>query len=97
MIGHKYNLKEFLLDLKAEGIKYTTTEFCQGRVTRWGVAWTYQNCDLSKLGWYIFIISVYSFSYLCKRQGFGLEGKNYMQRIIEHGICMYHIHRTIFN
>ncbi|XP_047504151.1 RNA N6-adenosine-methyltransferase mettl16 isoform X2 [Pieris napi] len=50
MIGHKYNLKEFLLDLKAEGIKCTTTEFCQGRVTRWGVAWSYHNsCDLSKL------------------------------------------------
>ncbi|XP_045517927.1 U6 small nuclear RNA (adenine-(43)-N(6))-methyltransferase isoform X1 [Pieris brassicae] len=50
MIGHKYNLKEFLLDLKAEGIKCTTTEFCQGRVTRWGVAWSFHNsCDLSKL------------------------------------------------
>ncbi|CAF4934302.1 unnamed protein product [Pieris macdunnoughi] len=50
MIGHKYNLKEFLLDLKAEGIKCTTTEFCQGRVTRWGVAWSYHNsCDLLKL------------------------------------------------
>lgn len=53
MIGHKYNLKELLLDIKAEGIKHTTTEFCQGRVTRWGVAWTYQNYDFSKLGLYI--------------------------------------------
>ncbi|XP_045497856.1 U6 small nuclear RNA (adenine-(43)-N(6))-methyltransferase [Colias croceus] len=49
MIGHKYNLKELLLDLKAEGIKHTSTEFCQGRVTRWGIAWTYQDYDLFKL------------------------------------------------
>ncbi|XP_013145089.1 PREDICTED: methyltransferase-like protein 16 [Papilio polytes] len=49
MIGHKYNMKELLLDLKAEGIKHTTTEFCQGRVTRWGIAWTYQDYDLYNL------------------------------------------------
>ncbi|XP_050680059.1 RNA N6-adenosine-methyltransferase METTL16 isoform X2 [Leptidea sinapis] len=49
MLGQKYSLKVLLLDLKAEGIKHTSTEFCQGRVTRWGLAWTYQNYDLSKL------------------------------------------------
>ncbi|XP_068633543.1 U6 small nuclear RNA (adenine-(43)-N(6))-methyltransferase [Battus philenor] len=49
MIGHKYNMKELVLDLKAKGIKYTTTEFCQGRVTRWGLAWTYQEYDLHSL------------------------------------------------
>lgn len=49
MVGHKYNLKELTIDLKADGIKYTTTEFCQGRVTRWGLAWTYQDYDFSKI------------------------------------------------
>ncbi|CAK1551139.1 unnamed protein product [Leptosia nina] len=49
MVGHKYNLKEIVMDLKAEGIMHCTTEFCQGRVTRWGVAWTYQNYDFTKL------------------------------------------------
>ncbi|KAI5637238.1 U6 small nuclear RNA (adenine-(43)-N(6))-methyltransferase [Phthorimaea operculella] len=49
MVGHKFNLKELAMDLKAEGIRHTTTEFCQGRVTRWGLAWTYQDYDLDKL------------------------------------------------
>ncbi|XP_061383729.1 U6 small nuclear RNA (adenine-(43)-N(6))-methyltransferase [Danaus plexippus] len=49
MVGHKHNLKELVLDLKAEAIKYTITEFCQGRVTRWGLAWTYQDYELSKI------------------------------------------------
>ncbi|XP_050351208.1 U6 small nuclear RNA (adenine-(43)-N(6))-methyltransferase isoform X2 [Nymphalis io] len=49
MVGHKYNLKELILDLKAESIEHTTTEFCQGRVTRWGLAWTYKDYHLSKL------------------------------------------------
>ncbi|XP_072949317.1 U6 small nuclear RNA (adenine-(43)-N(6))-methyltransferase [Epargyreus clarus] len=49
MVGHKYNLKELVLDLQAEGIKYTTTEFCQGRITRWGLAWTYQDWDIGVL------------------------------------------------
>lgn len=50
MIGHKYNMKELVLDLKGENIKYTTTEFCQGRVTRWGLAWTYHEYDIFNLG-----------------------------------------------
>lgn len=50
MVGHKYNLAELLQDLKADGIKHTHTEFCQGRVTRWGLAWTYQDYDLNHLG-----------------------------------------------
>lgn len=50
MVGHKYNLKELVLDLKAEDIEHTTTEFCQGRVTRWGLAWTYEDVKLSELG-----------------------------------------------
>ncbi|KAJ2949159.1 hypothetical protein O0L34_g6100 [Tuta absoluta] len=49
MVGHKFNLKELAMDLQAESITHTTTEFCQGRVTRWGLAWTYQNHDLDKL------------------------------------------------
>ncbi|CAH0751515.1 unnamed protein product [Diatraea saccharalis] len=49
MIGHKYNLKELLQDLTAERIRFTHTEFCQGRVTRWGLAWTYQDYDIYKL------------------------------------------------
>ncbi|XP_041979641.1 U6 small nuclear RNA (adenine-(43)-N(6))-methyltransferase [Aricia agestis] len=49
MVGHKYNLKELIIDLKAEGIKHATTEFCQGRITRWGLAWTFQDYDFSKI------------------------------------------------
>ncbi|KAG7308577.1 hypothetical protein JYU34_005793 [Plutella xylostella] len=49
MVGHKYNLKELLQDFKADGISHTHTEFCQGRVTRWGLAWTYEDHDLYKL------------------------------------------------
>ncbi|XP_059052154.1 U6 small nuclear RNA (adenine-(43)-N(6))-methyltransferase isoform X2 [Achroia grisella] len=49
MIGHKYNLKELLQDLKSEGITHTYTEFCQGRVTRWGLAWTYEDFNIFKL------------------------------------------------
>lgn len=50
MIGHKYVLKELIQDLKNDGIRHTYTEFCQGRVTRWGLAWTYQDYDIHKLG-----------------------------------------------
>lgn len=56
MVGHKYNLKELLNDLASEGIKHTHTEFCQGRVTRWGLAWTYQDHDIYKLGMYIYCV-----------------------------------------
>ncbi|XP_013196987.2 U6 small nuclear RNA (adenine-(43)-N(6))-methyltransferase [Amyelois transitella] len=49
MVGHKYNLKELVEYLKSEGIKNTHTEFCQGRVTRWGLAWTYQDYDIYTL------------------------------------------------
>ncbi|XP_046966198.1 U6 small nuclear RNA (adenine-(43)-N(6))-methyltransferase [Vanessa cardui] len=49
MVGHKYNLKELTLDLKAENIQHTTTEFCQGRVTRWGLAWTYKDYHFTNL------------------------------------------------
>ncbi|KAI8436862.1 hypothetical protein MSG28_010314 [Choristoneura fumiferana] len=49
MVGHKFNLEELLEDLKAEGLKHTNSEFCQGRVTRWGLAWTYQDYEIYKL------------------------------------------------
>lgn len=49
MVGHKSTLLELIEDLKTIGIKYTHTEFCQGRVTRWGLAWTYQDNDIYKL------------------------------------------------
>ncbi|XP_022837995.1 U6 small nuclear RNA (adenine-(43)-N(6))-methyltransferase isoform X2 [Spodoptera litura] len=49
MVGHKYNLSVLLQDLKSEGIRHTHAEFCQGRVTRWGLAWTYQQYDLYEL------------------------------------------------
>lgn len=50
MVGHKFSMEELAQDLEADRVNYTTTEFCQGRVTRWGVAWTYNDYDLSVLG-----------------------------------------------
>ncbi|KAG6452831.1 hypothetical protein O3G_MSEX007772 [Manduca sexta] len=49
MVGHKYNLAELIQDLKADKIIYTHTEFCQGRVTRWGLAWTFQDYNIHEL------------------------------------------------
>ncbi|XP_049873217.1 U6 small nuclear RNA (adenine-(43)-N(6))-methyltransferase [Pectinophora gossypiella] len=49
MIGHKYNLRELMQDLTADNIQHTSTEFCQGRVTRWGLAWTFKDLNISKL------------------------------------------------
>ncbi|CAH0585647.1 unnamed protein product [Chrysodeixis includens] len=49
MIGHKYNLNVLIQDLKCEGMGFTHTEFCQGRVTRWAIAWTYKDYDLYNL------------------------------------------------
>ncbi|KAJ8722138.1 hypothetical protein PYW08_004540 [Mythimna loreyi] len=49
MVGHKYNLNVLIQVLKSEHIKHTHTEFCQGRVTRWGLAWTFKDYDLYNL------------------------------------------------
>nr|XP_004932187.1 U6 small nuclear RNA (adenine-(43)-N(6))-methyltransferase isoform X2 [Bombyx mori] len=49
MIGHKFNLAQLIDDLKSDNINYTHTEFCQGRVTRWGLAWTFHDYDLLQL------------------------------------------------
>lgn len=44
MFGHKSSLSAVETKLKTGGIwNYTTTEFCQGRTTRWGIAWTFSN------------------------------------------------------
>lgn len=61
MIGHKFNLEELLEDLKAEGLKHTKSEFCQGRVTRWGLAWTYENYDIYKLGNFLIKVKILVF------------------------------------
>ncbi|XP_075977836.1 U6 small nuclear RNA (adenine-(43)-N(6))-methyltransferase isoform X2 [Anticarsia gemmatalis] len=49
MVGHKYNLNVLIQDLKSENITHTHTEFCQGRVTRWGLAWTFKEYDIYEL------------------------------------------------
>ncbi|XP_058831124.1 U6 small nuclear RNA (adenine-(43)-N(6))-methyltransferase [Topomyia yanbarensis] len=42
MIGHKRNFEEILRILKGHCItNVTTTRFCQGNTTRWGVAWSF--------------------------------------------------------
>lgn len=44
MVGHKSNLnkvKELVKMVKP--VKMRTTEFCQGRTTRWGIAWTFSD------------------------------------------------------
>lgn len=42
MFGCKKNFKSFTDELKERGLKnYSTTEFVQGKTTRWGVAWSF--------------------------------------------------------
>mgnify|MGYP002803873290 CR=1 FL=1 len=42
MLGKKSSLTSVMAKLKENGISnMVTTEFCQGRTTRWGVAWTF--------------------------------------------------------
>lgn len=42
MLGHKTSVNHILDELKAHDIcNFITSEFCQGRTTRWGVAWTH--------------------------------------------------------
>nr|SVE83602.1 EOG090X04JL [Daphnia pulex] len=44
MLGHKSSLAPIILLLKEAGASsWSETEFCQGRTTRWGLAWTF--CD----------------------------------------------------
>lgn len=55
MLGCKKNVQKLLDEIKSRNIKsYTTTEFVQGKTTRWGVAWSFKHNlttfrDLSKL------------------------------------------------
>ncbi|XP_013083167.2 RNA N6-adenosine-methyltransferase mettl16-like [Biomphalaria glabrata] len=42
MVGKKSSLQHLKEDLKHHKVaKYSTTEFCQGKTMRWGIAWTY--------------------------------------------------------
>lgn len=42
MVGIKSNLKTLISKLKStSATSITQTSFCQGRTTRWGLAWTY--------------------------------------------------------
>jgi methyltransferase len=42
MVGHKSSLNTLKSELKKVGVASSTqTEFCQGRTTRWGLAWTF--------------------------------------------------------
>lgn len=50
MIGRKINLKLLEADLrKANVINIRTTEFFQGKTTRWAIAWTFSQDGLSDL------------------------------------------------
>lgn len=50
MLGHKSSVATISEYLKGKGIlNFTSTEFCQGNTTRWGVAWSLKaGFDLSK-------------------------------------------------
>lgn len=51
LLGHKSSLAAVKQLLKSEGAaSLSTTEFCQGRTMRWGVAWTFQqNINLTSV------------------------------------------------
>ncbi|KAL3268747.1 hypothetical protein HHI36_007849 [Cryptolaemus montrouzieri] len=50
MIGHKSSLNQLKALLReVEVCSFKQTEFCQGRTTRWGLAWTYLDIDLRKI------------------------------------------------
>jgi hypothetical protein len=42
MLGRKQSLRELLAKLRQAGVhNVRSTEFCQGKTTRWGVAWSF--------------------------------------------------------
>ncbi|KAF0696669.1 Aste57867_12587 [Aphanomyces stellatus] len=48
LIGRKASLRPLLASLRAHGISNTrTTEFLQGRTTRWGIAWSFTDDGLA--------------------------------------------------
>lgn len=43
MLGHKTSFQHILNELKANEIcNFCSAEFCQGKTTRWGIAWTFR-------------------------------------------------------
>lgn len=50
MIGHKSSLPPLKKQLRDVGVvSFKQTEFCQGHTTRWGLAWTFIDIDLTKI------------------------------------------------
>ncbi|XP_022665153.1 U6 small nuclear RNA (adenine-(43)-N(6))-methyltransferase-like isoform X2 [Varroa destructor] len=41
MLGKKKDLKQMTKFLQDRNVQYTTTEFCQGKTMRWGLAWSH--------------------------------------------------------
>lgn len=50
MVGQKSDLPALKKLLRDAGVhSFKEAEFCQGNTTRWGLAWTYIDCDLRKM------------------------------------------------
>lgn len=49
MLGKKRSAKEVLAELNQQNIRCTSTEFCQGKTMRWGVAWTFFDISFSQV------------------------------------------------
>ncbi|XP_029826173.2 U6 small nuclear RNA (adenine-(43)-N(6))-methyltransferase [Ixodes scapularis] len=47
MLGKKSSVKQVMAELNEQGVNCTSTEFCQGKTMRWGVAWTFSDADLA--------------------------------------------------
>ncbi|XP_066244910.1 U6 small nuclear RNA (adenine-(43)-N(6))-methyltransferase [Euwallacea similis] len=49
MVGQKSHLPALKKSLRQAGVgSFKETEFCQGNTTRWGLAWTFLECNLQK-------------------------------------------------
>ncbi|CAN7984870.1 unnamed protein product [Ixodes hexagonus] len=49
MLGKKSSVKQVMAELNEQGVNCTSTEFCQGKTMRWGVAWTFLDADLASV------------------------------------------------
>ncbi len=50
MLGRKVDMKGLISDLRKNGVvNIRTTEFNQGKTTRWGLAWSYSSDGLEEL------------------------------------------------
>ncbi|EFA12179.1 U6 small nuclear RNA (adenine-(43)-N(6))-methyltransferase [Tribolium castaneum] len=50
MVGHKSSLPPLKKLIREVGaVSFKQTEFCQGHTTRWGLAWTFRDVDLTKI------------------------------------------------